>query len=119
MKLAYKIWLQKDEKAFGEGPCRLLEAVERLGSLNKAAKEMDMSYSKAWNIVNRAEEQLGFLVLERKTGGVEGGGSLLTKEAKVLIKQYRDFYHEAETLLTSLYKKHFQQIFDGEDGYSS
>ncbi|WZL74989.1 LysR family transcriptional regulator [Clostridiaceae bacterium 35-E11] len=114
-----KIWLEKDKKAFGEGPCKLLEKVEKLGSLNQAAKEMGMSYSKAWNIVNRAEEQLGFLILERRTGGTEGGGSLLTKEAKILMKQYKDFYQEAETLLTSLYKKHLQQIFDKEDGHSS
>ena len=48
MKLAYKVWLDNEGKAFGEGPYRLLKLVEKTGSLHQAAMEMKMSYRKAW-----------------------------------------------------------------------
>lgn len=50
MRLAYKIWLDNNGKAFGEGPYELLTRVERTGSLNRAAAEMGMSYNKAWRL---------------------------------------------------------------------
>lgn len=92
LRLGSKLWLvQDEEKAFGKGPCLLLETVDKLGSLNKAAIKLNMSYSKAWSIIKRAESMLGFSLLERQTGGIDGGGSYLTPRAKVLIKTYRDF----------------------------
>ena len=42
----------------GHGVVELCERVERLGSLNKAAADMGMAYSKAWRIVKQAEEGL-------------------------------------------------------------
>ena len=53
MKLNYSIWIETDqgEKFFGRGPYQLLYRVNQLGSLNKASKEMNMSYSKAMNIM--------------------------------------------------------------------
>ena len=69
-------------KSFGKGPCILLKTIDKLGSLNKAAKELNMSYSKAWSIINRAERVLGYSLLETVTGGADGGGSYLTPKAK-------------------------------------
>ena len=48
------------EKFFGEGPCRLLTAVEETGSLRAAALSMGMAYSKALKLVKNAEAALGF-----------------------------------------------------------
>ncbi|HHY04368.1 MAG TPA: LysR family transcriptional regulator [Thermoanaerobacterales bacterium] len=111
MKLESRFWLEQGgEKVFGKGPCVLLETVDRLGTLNKAAAELGMSYSKAWSIIKRAEKQLGFLLMERTTGGVDGGGSSLTPEGKQLIKNYRLFCEEADAFLDELYKKYFGDI---------
>lgn len=71
--------------AFGAGVVRLCELVDKMGSLNKAAKEMDMAYSKAWRIIKSAEEILECELLERK--GPKG--SCLTAEGKRFVGMYR------------------------------
>lgn len=49
-----------DEKFFGEGPCRLLHAIEETGSLRSAAISMGLAYTKALRIIKNAEAALGF-----------------------------------------------------------
>lgn len=109
LRVEFRI-VRDGEKVFGRGPLILLEAVDKLGSLNKACNELNMSYSKAWSIINRAETLLGYSLLETYTGGLDGGGSSLTLKARTLIKAYRNFSKEAEETLEQLYKKHFKDI---------
>lgn len=107
MKLAYKIWLDSNGKAFGDGPYRLLRLIDRIGSLHKAAKEMNMSYRKAWLVLKAMEERLGFLLLDRRVGGVSGGGSMLTEEARRFLDRYEAFHEEADRALQEIYRKYF------------
>ena len=107
MKIMYKVWLDCDGKAFGEGPDRLLERVDACGSLHKAAAEMKMSYRKAWLMLRAMERRLGFPLLVRKVGGVSGGGSQLTPEARDLMKRYDAFRRDVEGALQEIYTKHF------------
>lgn len=102
--------VEKGEKIFGKGPLILLETTDKLGSLNKAANELNMSYSKAWSTINRAETLLGYSLLVSHTGGIDGGGSSLTPKAKALIKAYKNFSKEAEKSLEEIYNKHFKDI---------
>ena len=78
-------------KFFGEGPCRLLRCVEKTGSLRAAAMEMEMAYSKASKILKQAEENLGFPLTARSTGGKDGGGSVLTPEGLQFLQQYEAY----------------------------
>jgi len=106
-----RFWISKDgEKVFGRGPMILLNKVDKLGSLNKAAKELNMSYSKAWSIINRAEKLLGYSLLKKEVGGIEGGGSQLTSEARALIEAYEKFLEEAEINIDNLYRKYFKDL---------
>ncbi len=82
VKIGYKVWLDNNGKAFGDGPYALLRRVEKMGSLHQAAKQMGMSYSKAWRLIRTLEERLGFALLERKVGGPSGGGSQVTPQGK-------------------------------------
>ncbi|MGB9630110.1 MAG: winged helix-turn-helix domain-containing protein [Thermodesulfobacteriota bacterium] len=107
MKIAYKVWLDNNGKAFGEGPYRLLRNVERTGSLWKAAAEIGMSYSKAWRLMRNLEERLNFPLLERRTGGAFGGGSLITPKARDLLQRYEKFRKDVQGALEKIYKKHF------------
>jgi len=107
MFFKYKIWLCNNGKAFGEGPYDILQRIDRLESLSKAAKEINMSYSQAWNLINKMEKRLGFKLLTREVGGNTGGGSYLTKEARELMHRYDKFIKEADDLLNLLYQKHF------------
>jgi molybdate transport system regulatory protein len=67
--------------------------------LRAAALDIDMSYSKAWTIIKRAEKLLGFELLDSKIGGVAGGGAALTKNAQRLLTEFRQYEKELKEYL--------------------
>ena len=107
--LDFKIHLKlsKTEACFGLGVARLLLLVEETGSLNMAAGKMNMAYSKANKIVKNAEKHLGFKLLTRRIGGVNGGGSELTWEGKILTHRFMAFQKEAYEMSRQLFQKYF------------
>ena len=84
MKAVTKIMFLDDngEKFFGEGPARLMRGVEATGSLRAAAMSMGMAYTKALKLIRNAENALAIPLINRSTGGKDGGGSCLTEEGK-------------------------------------
>lgn len=107
MKVVYKVWLDKNGKAFGDGPDELLRWVEKTKSLYQAARQMGMAYSKAWRLIQTLEERLGFPILERKAGGKSGGGSQVTPEAKNLMNDYGRFRKDVKDGMERIYRRHF------------
>lgn len=95
------------EKFFGKGIAELLLLVDKFGTIQKACKSMDMSYSKAWKIINRMEKELGFKVLETKAGGKKGGESFLTDDARNLLIKYNKMNKDIEEYTVKEYKKIF------------
>ena len=89
------------ERFFGEGPCRLLHAIEQTGSLRAAAQ------SKALGLVRHAEQVLGFALTERKIGGKGGGGSVLTDEAKEFLYRYEQYRDACKQAGKQLYPQFF------------
>lgn len=98
-----------EEKAFGPGMVMLLREVEHTGSLQKAAKNMNMAYSKAWKMLKGAEKEWGFALTDREAGGKDGGGSRLTPQAKGLIEVYVGFKQDAEEQLDQLFAQYFSE----------
>jgi len=111
MKLNYKLWLEEDDRLFGDGPCQILELVDQFGSLRQAAAEINMSYSQAWKLIKKLEKRLGFKLLNKKVGGSSGGGSELTKKGRILTENFSKFRKEAADCLTELESKYFNQDF--------
>ncbi|HOJ42944.1 MAG TPA: LysR family transcriptional regulator [Syntrophorhabdaceae bacterium] len=107
MKVVYKVWIDNNGKAFGEGPYRLLKLIEKTGSLHKAAFEMGMSYRKAFDVIQRAESRLGIVFLVRKIGGESGGGSKLTEEGRAFMEIYERFHKELAETVEKIYKRYF------------
>jgi molybdate transport system regulatory protein len=107
VKVIYKVWLDSNGKAFGEGPYELLRRVEQTQSLHQAANQMGMAYSKAWNLIGAMEEKLGFRLIERKVGGHSGGGSHVTPKAKDLMNHYEGFRKDVDKALKKIYQRHF------------
>jgi molybdate transport system regulatory protein len=110
MKIAYKVWLDNNGKAFGDGPYELLKRVEKTKSLHQAANQMGMAYSKAWRLIQTLEDRLGFTLLERKVGGRSGGGSQITPKARDLMNHYEQFRKDVEIALERIYRCHFGSI---------
>ena len=100
------LWMEKNgTRFFGPGPVELMEHIEATGSINQAAKQMNMSYKKAWEIVNNLNTMTARPLVITATGGEKGGGSSISEEAKQLIsyhKLLRKRFHkflERESLL--------------------
>jgi molybdate transport system regulatory protein len=107
MRLAYRLWLESDGRAFGEGPSTLLDLVRTEGSLSKAAAALGMSYNKAWRSLRAAEGRLGFPLLERRVGGKEGGGSRLSPQGEELLRRYQELQADVDRELERLFLAHF------------
>jgi molybdate transport system regulatory protein len=97
-------------RLFGPGAQELLRGVDDTGSLSRAAKDMGMSYSKAWRMVDEIERGLDVRLLERQTGGLTGGGSRLTAEGSLVLERFEAFIRDADDMLEVLFHKHFADL---------
>jgi molybdate transport system regulatory protein len=77
------------EGRIGPGKIRLLENIEACGSISAAGRAMDMSYKRAWDLVDEINRICGRAAVERQTGGKNGGGAILTPFGLSLIARYR------------------------------
>ena len=87
-RLTLRIDLGPDQ-AIGPGKIRLLEAIERTGSISKAGRALGMSYRRAWLLVDDLNKCFRQPVVSAQTGGTRGGGAVLTAFGATLIKHYR------------------------------
>ena len=102
-----KVRVYNDIPAFGKGVVMLLEGIDQYGSLSKAYKEMGMAASKAWKILNRAEDDLGVNLVESVSGGKYGGSSQLTQEGKDYVERYHKFIDEIQFTADKAFQKYF------------
>lgn len=75
--------------AIGPGKIALLEAIARSGSLSQAARELGMSYRRAWLLLDSLNSSFRQPVTEMMTGGKGGGGATLTPFGTSVIQAYR------------------------------
>ncbi|HUJ10847.1 MAG TPA: LysR family transcriptional regulator [Verrucomicrobiae bacterium] len=77
------------EIALGPGKVELLEHIMDTGSLRKAAEAMEMSYMRAWTLVQTMNRCFKKPLVVTKRGGAEGGAALVTSEGKAVAVLYR------------------------------
>ncbi len=88
-KIKSRIWIEADGNILlGEGRVDLLKAIENTGSLSKAAKSLNMSYKKAWSLIDAVNKRAEKPVISTKIGGKGGGGAQLTSYGKSLVKAF-------------------------------
>lgn len=104
-----KVRVYNREINFGKGVAQLLSLIAEKGSLSAAYRAMEMSSSKAWKILHRAEADLGFALVEGSSGGKYGGSTRLTKEGTELLRQYTLFEQDVQQYAQSSFKKYFQK----------
>lgn len=96
VKLRVRDSIQGAELAIGPGKVALLEAIARTGSITSAAKELGMSYRRAWLLVDETNRCLIAPAVTTATGGNHGGGTSLTPVGEELVRRYRAAEREAE-----------------------
>ena len=104
-----KIILTKEVDFFGPGLFHLLQHIDETGSIHAASKEMGISYSKCWKLLNRAEEQAGFPFLHRQSGGPHGGNSAITEEGRKFMEHYQALLEEMKSVTQAAFRKHFEE----------
>jgi len=95
-RLKLKLVLGDDDTLLGPGKIALLKAIQKEHSLSKAAKSINMSYRRAWLLIQELNDSLKEPVLVTHTGGQSGGGSELTDMANQIIDVYERLAKEAE-----------------------
>ena len=87
-----------ESSSVGPGKIRLLEAIRDSGSLSEAARNMGMSYRRAWLLVESLKKSFREPVTVASTGGKAGGGMLVTEFGDALINDYRELEREFAAL---------------------
>lgn len=89
---------------FGKGIEQLLTGVDKYGSLNRAAKELGMAYSKAWNILRLTEKEFDIQLISRDGAH----GSTLTDEGRIFLAHYQEMVEAANEAAKVVFNKYFQ-----------
>jgi molybdate transport system regulatory protein len=83
------------EGRIGPGKIQLLEKIQACGSISAAGRAMEMSYKRAWDLVDEINRICGHAAVERQTGGKNGGGAILTPFGASLVARYRKIERDA------------------------
>lgn len=106
-KLQVKLWISGENGSLmGKGKLRLLEAIQETGSIRKAASSLNMSYKKAWNQVNTMNLEAQSPVVVKSSGGVGGGGAVVTDEGIRLMRDYAELNENCLKLIEEEFKKY-------------
>ena len=77
------------EGRIGPGKIDLLEQIAALGSISAAARAMDMSYKRAWDLVGELNCLFGRPLVSAQSGGRRGGGATLTPFGMTVVTRFR------------------------------
>lgn len=84
-----------DHVAMGPGKATLLETIDQCGSISAAAKQMHMSYRRAWELVDVMNKCFNQPLVVSAHGGHHGGGAELTDFGRFILKNYRSLVAKA------------------------
>ena len=97
------------EVRLGPGKVRLLELIAETGSISAAARQMEMSYRRAWLLIDEVNSIFGNPVVETATGGTGGGGAKITPLGEAVVAAFRDIESNATELVQSKLAKLLSQ----------
>jgi len=91
--------------AMGQGKADLLDAIHRTGSISAAARDMDMSYRKAWLLVDEMNQCFSSPVVISAKGGVQGGGAQVTPLGEEALARFRKLQAQAAEAIAEEVKR--------------
>jgi len=95
-RLSIRIDLENGNR-IGPGKIALLEAIRSTGSISAAARRLDMSYRRAWLLVEEVNNALREPAVAAETGGRRGGGAVVTAAGEQLVSLYRTIESHARS----------------------
>jgi len=102
--------IRKGDAHIGSKLLSLLFQIRQTQSVRDACSRMQISYSTAWNLLNTAENELGYPLLLRNKGGPSGTGSLLTGKGQELLSAYERFESAAKENMEKLYDTYLRDV---------
>lgn len=87
--------------AIGPGRAELLDAIGRTGSISGAAREMNMSYRRAWLLVEATNAAFVAPLVSTATGGSGGGGAQLTDFGRMALDRYQQMELKASAAIAA------------------
>lgn len=100
------LYLGEDRQKLGPGKIRLLEAIRDQGSISAAAREMQMAYRHAWELVDDLNACFAEPLVEASAGGREGGGARVTAHGEELIR----LFHAMESASASAIRQDLDAV---------
>ena len=88
LKTVLRIDFPPDHR-LGRGKIQLMELIASTGSISAAGRAMDMSYRRAWLLVDALNHMFKEPVIESQRGGKQGGGAALTTFGQEVLERYR------------------------------
>ncbi|MEI6799503.1 MAG: LysR family transcriptional regulator [Pseudomonadota bacterium] len=79
----------------GPGKAELLEHIRDTGSISAAGRAMDMSYKRAWMLVDAMNAAFAAPLVESARGGAGGGGAQVTEAGLAVLRLYRALQDKA------------------------
>jgi len=101
IRLKCKIWLETGEGIpnLGDGKWRLLKEIHKTGPLKQAMINLNLTYRKTWDNLNKIEKNIGFPLIQRQRGGKEGGHTGLTREGINIVELFDAFHEEIDPII--------------------
>jgi molybdate transport system regulatory protein len=90
-----------DVIAFGPGKAALLQGIAGTGSISAAARALNMSYRRAWLLIEDMNRCFRSPLVETSTGGAHGGGSRLTDTGREVLERYAAMQRRAEEAIAA------------------
>jgi molybdenum ABC transporter molybdate-binding protein len=97
-QIGVRLWVQRAGQALlGEGRADLLAAIDRTHSISAAARDLDISYRRAWDMVQQINQAAGEPLVMAAPGGVKGGGAQLTSRGLFALQVFEQLRTEVRT----------------------
>jgi molybdate transport system regulatory protein len=98
LKIVFRVDFSPGDR-LGRGKIQLLELIRETGSISAAGRAMDMSYRRAWLLVDALNHMFDAPAVERQRGGKQGGGAQVTAFGEELILRFRTMQQKAEAAM--------------------
>lgn len=101
-----RVWINSGTCSFaGKGKIELIEKIQELGSLRKAAADMKMSYRQAWYHLDKINKLSPKPLVILQRGGKHGGKAEVTDYAGKVINTYKQVQTEFDVFLKTISEK--------------